>query len=91
MPFVKPSCSLSGAKEVLSIQGYRSKGHRGPEQKRAAAKLEGVGISELCDSVAWCTFLSKGVHRPEEWTENLTWEDCAQIQHLQDKYFRFLS
>lgn len=71
VPFVKPSCSLSGAKEVHSIQGYRSKGHRGPEQKRAAAKLEGVGISELCASVAWCTFPSKGVHRPEEWTENL--------------------
>lgn len=71
MPFVKPSCSLSGAKEVLSIQGYRSKGHRGPEQKRTAAKLEGVGISEPRASVAWCTFPSKGVRRPKEWTEYL--------------------
>lgn len=62
MPFVKLSCSLSGAKEVLSIQGYHSKGQRGPEQKRAAAKLEGVGISERCASVAWCTFTAKGVH-----------------------------
>lgn len=82
MPFVKPSCSLSGAKEVLSIQGYRSKGHRGPEQKRAAVKLEGVGISELCASVAWCTFQSKGVHRPEEWTENFTKKPPKPSSHL---------
>lgn len=98
MPFVKPSCSLSGAKEVLSIQGYRSKGHRGPEQKRAVAKLEGGGISELCASVVWCTFLSKGVHRPKEWTENIKKKPlspgrsvcfnntCAQVQHLQGKF-----
>lgn len=47
MPFVKPSCSLSGTKEFLypppcprdnTIQGYHSKGQRGQGEK-AAAKL----------------------------------------------------
>lgn len=97
VPFVKPSCSLSGAKEVLSIQGYRSKGHRGPEQKRAAAKLEGVGISlAMCLSGLVHIPIERSVHNPEEWTDNFKKHSpgrtvsfintCTQVQ-----YFTFLS